>query len=494
MATAKEASSASYIEQVSEALRVEQNSFLGFIDQNKDLFERHSSLTYELRDEEQGWRNSSTLDYFAEKNIELVFLLHPQVDSPSSKTMRKVRETIRVSVAKVVFGNLSEKDRLAKSFLLPHFPSKSRDTPQSNALTKVLEESLDDFQKNYHEAKAPLVSGIRESKAELMGRFEDFLLSNPSNIFAFEDFLLDKKNHAMEIEKIRPFLSSLADSEQSLTRDKKEGILRRVVKKWINELKEKPNPATVDKFAASIKSPNVLEWLKFAAQGEDIANFLRSRPDVSTWTTELKEALFSFVSSRYLSMLSSIEKDLEQYRKPLALKSISQRLNPKLEAEIIEKVTVKIPEEKSQDDNKRIVEKAEEEKYPVGMLSKGVGRPNSIRPLEKDELEIILEKEAAHLDSSDPRMLEDLKKIIIDLCESPYGLGVKKLTDKFVGVGNRRLPLRSINPGKRIGLSLDHPESTKIRIVYVIYRNEESPVIGIEGIYNHNDYDKKFVS
>ena len=105
-----------------------------------------------------------------------------------------------------------------------------------------------------------------------------------------------------------------------------------------------------------------------------------------------------------------------------------------------------------------------------------------------------LQKDADSFASSDVRMMEDLKNILTSLQKDPYGLGTKKLTGMHVGVGNRTLPLRSINPGKRIGLSLDHPESTRIRIVYVIYRNEDSPVIGIEGIYKHEDYDKKFTS
>lgn len=492
MATTKEAISVSYT-QAPETLGVEQNSFARFIDENRDLFERHSSLTYELRDEEEGWKNSPTLDSVAEKNVELAFLLYPKANNLNSKAIRKVREQIKVSTAKVIFDNSSEKDRLIASALSYSFSLKARQTPKSDALSNALEESINEFRENYFEARQPLVSGIRESRAELMRKFEDFLLEDPFNLFAFGDFLSDKKNYGAQRESIRPFLVSLAETEQSLIRDKKEGTLRRVVKKWIDELKEKPNPATIDEFAASIKSPNVLEWLEFAAQGKNIADFLKSRPDVSTWTTELKNALTSFISSKYLGSLSSVEKELEQFRRPLTLKVSTQRFSAKLEAEM-GKVSVKIPGERPQDNNKEILEKPEKEKYPVGILTKEIGSGFEVRVLTEEELSFRLQKEADSLAPADQRMIADLEKILLSLQEDPYGLGTKKLTDKFVGVGNRSLPLRSINPRKRMGLSLDHPESTRIRVTYVIDKNGDFPTIGIEGIYKHEEYDKKFIS
>lgn len=477
-----------------EILTGEQNSFARFIDENRGLFEKNSSLTYELRDEEQGWKNSPTLDSIAKMNVDLALLLYPQLNNITGKQMRKLKDQVKTNATNFALGTSNENKLIAQYF--PGFLStKPLYTPKSQILNETLGESLNDFRTSFHDARAPLVSGIRESKAELMSQLENFILSNPSNLFAFEDFLSDKKNHRADREAIRPFLASLAETEHILVRDNKEGVLHRAVKKWVAELKEKPTSGIIAEFTASIKSPNVLEWLEFAAQGEDIANFLNSRPDVSTWTTELREALSSFVTSRYLGALSSIEKALEQYRRPLTLKSISQRLNPKLEAEI-EEVTVRIPGKRSQDNNKRVSEKDEKEKYPVGILKRGTRSWLEVRVLAEEELTRRLQKEADSLDPADQRMIADLEKTFLSLREDPYGLGTKKLKDRSVIVGNQRLPLRSLNPRtrRRIGLSLDHPESREIRIVYVIYKNNGVPAIGLEGVYRHEDYVKKFGS
>ena len=483
MVIAKEADHASYTNPP-ETLRGEQNSFLRFIDENKDLFEKHSSLTYELRDEEQGWINSPTLDSLAKMCVDIALLSSPGFSNIKIKALKKLTVSARAFIIGVVLSNPNEIDR-SRDKLVPYFlSSKFRPPPQSEAMNKVFEESLDDFHTSFREAKLPLAMGVRESKAELIKKFEDFLLSNPSNVFAFQDFLSDKKNYGADKEAIRPFLASLGKTEE------KERILYRSVTKRVNELKENPTHAIIDEFTASIKSSNVLEWLKFAAQGEGIANFLKSRPDVSGWTTELRNALFSFVSSKYFNALSSIGRDLEQYRVPIP-KSLSYRPDLRLEAKI-KKADAKILAQRPQDNEKRVLEKVEKERYPIGILTKEIGASFEIRVLTEEELIDRLQKDADSFAPSDLRMMEDLKNILTSLQKDPYGLGTKKLTGMHVGVGNRTLPLRSINPGKRIGLSLDHPESTRIRIVYVIYRNEDGPVIGIEGIYKHEDYDKKF--
>jgi hypothetical protein len=454
--------------------------------------DRHSFLTHELRDEEAGWKNSPTLDSIVEKGFELAYSFNSNAKSANTKTMRRVNRAMIEHVTTYIFSNSSDKDRLLANSSPLGLSALPRLTPQSKALVQTLGESVDDFRTSFNEAISPLVLGIRESKAELMGKFEHFLLSNPSHIFAFADFLSDKKNNGAKIEAIRPFLSSLADSEQSLTREKKEGSLRRAARKWSDELKEKPNPATIDEFAALIKSKpsNIREWLEFAAQGVDIAHFVRARPDVSTWTAELKEALSSFVSSRYSTACSSIEKELGEFRRP----PISKPELASIDFELgnTKRVPGKIAVKKEQDVEGEVPETAEKAKYPIGILTKEIGSPSVVRILEEDGLTRRLQKEANSLDPDDQRMIADLEKIFSSLRNDPYGLGTENLIGQSYAVGHRRFPLRSINPRKRIGLSLDHPDSHDIRIVYIIYKNNGVPSIGLEGVYRHNEYISTF--
>ena len=486
MTATKEADSSSY--QPTETLRGEQNSFLRFIDENKDLFERHSSLTYELRDEEEGWRNSSTVDQIVDNYIELI---GPSfANTTTNKQLRRVSREIRRNTLKIFFESPDEKNSFSeKQSRNTLFATRKFNDQQVSAINAIYERA-DEFNRDFNEAKAPVVAEVQGSKAELSSKFIDYLLSDPNSIFAFRDFLLEK-NYASNREVIRPFLASFTQSEDRLAKDGKLGILGEAVRKWIGDILGQATPDLLDEFVASIKSPNILEWLKFAAQGEDIVNSL-TRSDVSTWPSELRKTFGSFVGSKYHSTFGVIRKELDQFRKPLTLKGSTQQYD--FLGEKTDTVAAKAAIEKKPDNQKGTLEKAEKKKYAVGILSQEIGKPHNIRHIGESDMETILEKEAAHLDSLDPRMVGDIKRIIMDLRESPYGLGTKKLKDRSVIVGNRTLPLRSINPHNRIGLSHDHPYFHDLRIVYVIYKNNAEAVIGLEGVYKHEDYVKKFGS
>lgn len=505
MVTIKEAGPNSPI-QLTEVLQVERNGFARFLQENNEAFDRHAFLTYELRDEEAGWENSPTLNGIIERGLELAYIAYPHFKK-NKKQERKTVNNLTRTIHRIIFEPSGQQE---KNLISLGFASLSRfNGPNTKALAESIGEDIEEFKTSYEQAVRPLKSQLNESKTEVFGRFRDFLLSDPSHIMVFRSFLSDK-DYARKREEIRPFLVNLAQIKERGSKEDRESPFSEAAKKWIGELKERPTPSIIDEFIASIKSPAILEWLEFAAHMpiksprtieerdkdliQDIANFLKSRPDVSTWTTELREALSSFVASKYFSSIGSIQKDLGQYRKPLSLKSISQRMDPELEGEI-EKVTVKMPDGKTQGQrDKKETADVQEEKYSIGTVSKEIGKANIVRHVQEEELKNILEKAAANLDPADPRMIADLKTIIADLQKSPYGLGTKKLTAMSLGIGNRTIPLRSINPGKRMGLVLSHPESTRIRVVYVIYRNGEDPVIGIEGIYKHEDYDRKFGS
>lgn len=487
MVTITETDRVSY--QPPETLRGEENSFLQFIDENKDLFERHSSLTYELRDEEEGWRDPSKVDQIVNNCIDLVRPILP--NAANNKQLRRASREIRKNTLKILFRSPDEKENFIEKLSRNSLFLTRKVNDQQGSAINALYERMDEFNRDFHEAKAPIVAELQGSKTELSSKFKDYLLTDSNSIFAFRDFLLDK-NYASNREVIRPFLTSFVQSEDRLVKDGKVGILGEGVRKWAGEISEKATPDLLGEFVASIKSP-IREWLEFAAQGEDIANYLEARSDVSAWPPELRKAFESSVASKYHSTLGDIRKELDQFRKPLTVKG------PTLQYDFLEEETETAAPaaiENIPDNQEGTLEETEKKKYTFGILSQEIGMPHNIRHIREGELETILEKEAAHLDSSDPRMVGDLKRIIMDLRESPYGLGTKKLKERSVIVGNQRLPLRSLNPRTRrgIGLSLDHPESPAIRIVYVIYKNKAESAIGLEGVWRHEDYVKKFGS
>lgn len=475
-----------------ETLRGEQNSFLRFIDENKDLFDRHSSLTYELRDEEEGWRNSSTVDQIVNDYIDLIRSILP--NAPKDKQLRKVSRDIRKKTLETLFRNPNEKADFTEKQIRNNLFFTRKVSDQQRPAINELYDRMDEFNRDFHEAKAPVAAEVQGSKAELSSKFKNYLLSDPSSIFSLRDFLSDKK-YASNRKVIRPFLASFSQSEDRLVKDDKGGILGETVKKWVVEISEKATPDILDEFVASIKSPNILEWLEFAAQGEDIANSLKARSDFSAWPSELRKTFESFVASKYHSALGVIRKELDQLRtKP---EDISRAII--LGAELVEskKRTNSVQEQMAQEEN----DKAEvlKKKYPAGVLSQDDSGafPFKIRLLTKEELSGFLNKAADDLSPSDSRMNGDVHRMVENLLEDPYGLGTEKIFN-VVTIGPRKVNLRSMK-GKGRGILLEHQESDRLRVIYAIAKHSDSenldsrPVVVLEGIYHHNDFDKKFL-
>ena len=486
MVTAKEAGAVSPI-QFAEVLTVEQNSFVRFIDENKDLFDRYSSLTYELRDEEEGWRNSSTADQIINGYIDLVISISPH--KPNDKQLRKVSRDIRKHTLGMLFSSPDEKGNFTEDLIRNKLFSMRKVNNQQVPATIALYDRMDEFNRDFHEEKAPVVAQLQESKAELFSNFKNYLLSDPNSIFAFKDFLLDRK-YAPSRDAIRPFLASFAQSEDRLAKSGK-GILGEAVREWVDDILKQATPDLLDELVASIKinSPNILKWLEFAARGEGVVSYLKGRSDVFIWPSDLSKAFKSFVASKYQLTLGDIRKELDRFRrKPEDFSGAIILGNELVKSK--KRTTKSMQEQMAQEEN----DKAEvlKKKYTVGILSQGIGAAFEIRVLTEEELTRRLQKEADSFAPADQRMIADLDKIFLSLREEPYGFGTEKLKDRFIVIGHKELSLRSLNPGKRIGLSHDHPDSHDIRIVYVIYKNNEEPMIGLEGVYRHDDYMGRF--
>jgi len=494
--------------ETAERVNGEQNSFLGFVDKNKDLFGKYSSLTYELRDEEKSWRNSPAIDDFAERNFELTLSLVPY-SKPDNNKMRKAREKTRDVITDTIF-----KQKEGEKPIHLGYSVLSRLTPKMQALAETLDKDIGEFRTGFRETKKPIVDALAETKVGLTEKFRDFFLSDPSGIFMFQEFLLSKESRRTK-EEIRPFLSSLFEEEEHMHKKGEDGIFSQAVKKWTSEFKEHPTDDLLDEFVPLIKEPVVLGWLKFmfpmpirstaSSQGEDewrknVANYLKNCP-ISTWPPDLKSLLISFVGSKYQLASVAVRRELGQFRRPVSLRQINQRFGD-LEKEI-ETMEVKVTFPKKTDNKKpapalQRTEKGEGEKHPVGILSREIGRPYSVRVSTKDELEEFLRKESESLDSSDPRMLEDLKKIVMSLRENPQGYGTTILHSAgSITVDNSHTWFRSLNPRLR-HLDLAHPKAYEVRIVFAISGNNDTSngnnlsVIGIRRICNHDDYLKEF--
>lgn len=117
--------------------------------------------------------------------------------------------------------------------------------------------------------------------------------------------------------------------------------------------------------------------------------------------------------------------------------------------------------------------------------------------LTEEEIDSLLRRTANKIARGDARVLDDVMAIIASLRKDPYGLGTQKLPNKQITVRHNNLPWRRLDPEGRSNLSLRHEQSWRLRVIYVIYpnpRDEKRPVICLEGIYTHEEYETKLRS
>lgn len=510
MAIAKEAFSASL--RPPETLEQEPNSFARFIQANQALFETHSSATFELRNEEQTWRDSPEVNQLVEDSVTAL----TTGQSADPKILLKIRQIQQEKIFIHIFGTQEEKGAVAKKSAPAKFFVIQR--IGKGALTSLQDVNgrLSELEAGFQGVRAPIAEEIRESRKGLFKLFEEFVFSDSSSLFALQDFLSNKR-YGSQREAIMPFLVALAQSEDRLANEKKEGLVASASKKWISQLKENPQPEFIDEFtqSQSLKPSAIatfMSWKQFFGSStqsdqdirEEIASILRLSPQPSIWPAELRESFVLFISSEYSIALADVRRGLEQFRRNTAPKGLMPHNLPELgeRAKRVKVAPVDNSVSGEEDNKKEVPSKAI---HPVGKLTKEIGGPYVIEIFSGDELMRFLSRAASSLDPSDPRMFEDLKKIVMSVRESPQGPGTTILhSAKSITVDNshtfQTVRLRSLNPRLRLGINLAHPQAYEVRIVFAISKGNDAPnrnnlsVIGIEGIYDHDGYLGKFGS
>ncbi len=169
-------------------------------------------------------------------------------------------------------------------------------------------------------------------------------------------------------------------------------------------------------------------------------------------------------------------------------------------------VKEKIEEELFTATNQEVDKKVEPEKVKNYGIARVVAERTSkgiryrIEELTEEQIQAMIIERADKIAPRDERMIADCIAVVDYLRENPtsFGnIGVKKLTDNSVVIEGKSLPLWSFNPKNTPQLTLSHPQSRyTIRTVYSILKKGEMNVIVPDGngIYTHNQYDKKYGS
>lgn len=116
-------------------------------------------------------------------------------------------------------------------------------------------------------------------------------------------------------------------------------------------------------------------------------------------------------------------------------------------------------------------------------------------PIFPGQLETYIADNADRLAADDQRMRSDIKSILSALETDPFGFGVAKLTSMKITSSedaHRPLALRRFRADQRPGLTLNHEESRRLRVVFYLDPRINPNEVIIYDILNHDEFDKKF--
>ncbi len=114
----------------------------------------------------------------------------------------------------------------------------------------------------------------------------------------------------------------------------------------------------------------------------------------------------------------------------------------------------------------------------------------------QEDLDPFAEKEADKLAPHDKRMKNDVINMIKAVWQDPFGIGVSKLTDQVTLSldGIRKLPLRRFRADRRPLLTLEHPDSRAVRVVYHTEKIDGKNLVVIHNVLNHQELDRIYNS
>ena len=116
-------------------------------------------------------------------------------------------------------------------------------------------------------------------------------------------------------------------------------------------------------------------------------------------------------------------------------------------------------------------------------------------PISLGQFETYVTDIADRFATGDQRMRSDIRNILSALETDPFGFGVAKLTSMKITSPedtHRPLALRRFRADRRPGLTLNHEESRRLRVIYYLDPGIHPNEVIIYDILSHEEFDKKF--
>lgn len=504
-----------------------RNSFVGFIEEHSALFDQFSMLTSEREHEEAGWRNSLSFDTLVEIPMRVIVSIRTRENGRDGITSREQQRAFAGGRRAITTRIFTKRGRVTlKDYGISMSWYQKRMTPSQRKTVEEALTGLNSLSANFSEAMGVIEEPLSKTRGDLFSELGLYLESDFEHFFDFESFLFDPACEPLS-NSIRPFLTAFVEDEETVKRQGREGLLDSVRKRWIERIENDPTEVVLRRFlAAETEMPNPLHQMQIEKQNDrvmvsldsevmalfsfalalaskispelrdtidiknlDVDQILKILPGFNMWPESLKRAYRRFAIFEYTFAISNIRKALDQFRRKDVLPETGT---------IFERTFLMPPKRKRQEreekeeDRPIAVEEEERPQYALGEIVTR-GKTYAVRLLEEGEIDRMITKKAGKLAKGDERRLQDVKIALVDLQRDPYGYGTKVLVDRGVPIEYRVLPLRRLNPGDRPGVTLLHPESDRLRIVYAIYVTKDNKrAVALEGIYTHEEFDRKF--
>lgn len=523
------------------------NSFLLFAQENQEGMRQFSTLTRDLRLYEEEWRTSPDLIDIANsavalqtRTVSLILIRDTKMVSdgvvlensrPNTREVRKREERALQFIKSGVFGNDQQLGRVVKDIKETILTHQRRLTP---AVRGEVEESVGellgrivDFSMRYHQGRSSISHEVNQTGSELKEKFLDFLLSDYSHFSDFADFLEDDA-YKQAREQVRPFLAEIAREDAREKTSSEGGLFDRIRKEWLERIKKgEIDERMVDKFILSdtsvsdipdinieqrgndlIIGEELVEWLGFALRMASIIDPEHSMPvdpdrlsdnavlgavkgvPFEYWPQPFKEALVRFATGEVNLAVSHIRKVFETLSKQPAAEPV---LIFDAEEESRKRAKgIQLTEGEGDGKGESDATSKETERKPlrVAVLQKTTTRAHEYTLLSDEDLSSYVAKQAAKLARGDAGMLLDLTSIIDMIRKNPYLRGAMKLDKRTAFLHGQKQTMLRFAPGKNIGVPLRHKLTDHVRVIYVVDKKVEPPVVAIEGIYAHADYEK----
>lgn len=324
------------------------NSFLAFIGRHQEALVSLSRFTRDLKNEEQGWRRSASIEELINEYWGIVSLAYPGM---SSRVVRRMENETNRKIRDLIFGNRREglEEWRRQQELTRDQVRKNLGSEHGKKVDAWLGR-LEAMSTDYHETIKPVVASIGLVKEELLTAFGQFLKSDYQGLFDFESFLSSPK-HRSQREDIRPFLTFLIEDDsrvrREVARERKDSLLDQARTTWRNKAREGLIEEVLLRWIRHVlgsqrrEDRSLAGWLRLFpktlasingdTQGaDDEESIIRVVKTLAEWPQQLRTSYENFVDNETYQVVASIRRGLEQFKTKDSLPSLGLPLGERL--------------------------------------------------------------------------------------------------------------------------------------------------------------------